>query len=262
MRLISIALCLILTGCANGYSQFYHDRTGGIDITQYDAAIISNDTPTVYRGRDLEADSLGMLQNGYMMVGYSSYNGANGSESQIIQQARKAHATMAISYSEYTSTRSGVIPLTLPDTQTSTTNMSGSVYGSGGYASMTGTATTTTTGSKTTYIPYSTDRYDFIATYWVKLKPQAFGAYFENLSQEQRREIGSNKGALLTIIVNGSPAFNADFFPGDIIRKVNNAEVVDIESFSQLIRRHKGQSVTIELVRDNETIGKQVQLNN
>ena len=169
---------------------------------------------------------------------------------------------MVISYSDYTGTRSGVVPLTLPDTQTSTTNMSGNVYGSGGYASMTGTATTTTTGSKTTYIPYSTDRYDFIATYWVKLKSQAFGAYFENLSQDQRREIGSNKGALLTIIVNGSAAFNADFFPGDIIRKVNNAEVIDIESFSQLIRHHKGQSVTIELVRDKETIVKQVQLNN
>ena len=200
------------------------------------------------------------MQNGYALVGYSSFNAAKATESQLIAQAEAVNAEIVLSYAEYTNTVSGVVPLTLPDTQVSQTTMSGTAYGSGGYTSMNGTATTTTTGTKTTYIPYSTNRYDFEASYWVKLKPMSLGVYAEDLTTETRRAIGSNKGAFINLVVNDSPAFMADLFPGDIVRRFNGEEVINTQDFIDRISASAGSTVTITVLRDGEEITKTIAL--
>ena len=257
-----LMLSIILSGCAtNGFTTFYTDQTGGADLTEMENVILKDAEPAVFSGGDWEADARTMMQRGYMLVGYSSYNGPTGTVDQVLAQAKRVHADTAIFYSTYTDTVSGAMPLTLPDTQTSNTNIYGNVYGSGGYATITGNATTTTYGTKTTYIPYNTRRYDFSATYWVKMKPLSFGVYPEDLSVEQRKLIGSNKGAVLTIIVNESPAFMADFLPGDIIVRLNGTAVINSASLLEIIAQNEGQQVVIDLIRDGERLSKEVTFN-
>jgi S1-C subfamily serine protease len=260
MRIFALLSLAFVGGCANPFTQFYTDTTGGVDITQSEMVVLADQAPQIYAGGDIETDRETMLQNGYAIVGYSSFNAANATETQLRAQAEKVNAEIVVYYSEYTNTVSGSVPLTLPTTQTSTTNMQGTAYGSGGYATMTGTATTTTTGSRTTYIPYSTDRYDFAATYWVKLKPMSLGVYFEDLTTETRQRIGSNKGVFITTVVNDSPAFMADIFPGDIVRTMNGRKVISQQDFSEKIAASAGKRVELGLLRDDELITKVVQL--
>ena len=125
---------------------------------------------------------------------------------------------------------------------------------------MSGTAYTTSTGTQTTYIPYNTNRYDFAATYWVKMKPFSFGIYFDELTPEVRREIGSNKGVVVMTVVNDSPAFMADIFEGDILKSFNGEEIVNANDFAEKIAAAAGQSVEVEVLRGPETLLKQVQL--
>jgi len=94
----------------------------------------------------------------------------------------------------------------------------GSAYGYGGYASYSGTAYTTTYGSKTTYIPYTVHRSDYLATYWIKMKPPIFGTHIKDLTPEIRQQIGSNKGMLVYAVIKGSPAFEADILKGDVLK--------------------------------------------
>ena len=202
-----------------------------------------------------------MMQRGYLLVGYSSYNGPTGTADQVLAQAKRVRAETAIFYSTYTDTVSGVVPLTLPDTQTSNTSIYGNVYGSGGSATVTGNATTTTYGTSTTYIPYNTRRYDFSATYWVKMGPLSFGVYGEDLSIEQRQQIGSNKGAVLSIIVDESPAFMADFLPGDILVRLDDSEIINYASLLELVAENKGRRVSIELIREGVRLSKELTLN-
>lgn len=260
MKHVLILMALSLVGCANPYAAYYFDQTGGMDITKSDRIVLSGVPPTVYRGQDPEADRKALLQNGYAMVGYSHFNAASASDSQLIAQAKKVHAELVITYSAYTNTVSGAIPFTTPNTTTSTTTMTGSAYGPSGYTSMSGTAYTTSTGTQTTYIPYSTNRYDFAATYWVKMKPFSFGVYFDDLSPEMRRQIGSNKGVIIITVVNDSPAFMADIFEGDILRSFNGNEIVNSSALQEMIAAAAGQSVEVELLRGTETLLKQVQL--
>jgi hypothetical protein len=148
--------------------------------------------------------------------------------------------------------------LTVPNTQTS--YHSGSIYGSGGgYGSYSGSSTTY--GTSTTYMPYHVNRSDYYATFWVKAKPLSLGAYFDNLTDELRRKVESNKGVYIRVVVKDSPAFNADLLNGDIIRKLNNIEVANASHFGNLIAENKGQQIELEIFRNDKTIVKKIQLN-
>lgn len=260
MRYGTLLILLLLGGCANPFATYYTDMTGGMDITQSDRVILSGQPPTAYRGTDVEADTRTMRANGYGLVGYSHFNAPSVMESQMMAQATAVNAEVVVHYSEYTNTVSGSIPLTTPKTETSTSNIQGSAYGSGGYTNFSGTATTTTNTTQTTYIPYNTRRYDFMATYWVKMKPPSLGLYVEDLLPETRRAIGSNKGVFITTVVNDSPAFMADILAGDIVKAINGNEVIDSEDFMELISLFRGQQVSIDVLRGDETVTKDVQL--
>lgn len=245
LRLL-LPFLLVISGC-NPYSQFYTGRAE--NILDNPKVIIPMDAPTLKRGFDAEADMTNMLENGYALIGYSSFNAGYANENGALEQAKKVHADTVIVYTEYSHKLSGSMPITAP------TYHSGTIYDSGGFASYSGTSYTTT------YVPYNVERYDYFATYWVKMKPPSLGIYFDDLTDELRKKVGSNKGIYITVVVKGSPAFNADLLSGDIIRKLNDTEVIDMAHFSKLGAENKEQQIKLEVFRDGKTIIKQIQLN-
>lgn len=260
IRTISLLLVsMILTGCANPFMQYYQDRTGGRDLTKLQTVIIPSGEPKLFRGGDREVDYQRMLENGYNLVGFSSFNGADVSISGALTQAKAVHAEIALIYTKYTRTESGVLPLTLPDMQTSTTTLSGSSLGTTGYRTYSGIANTTTYGTRTTYIPYSTDRYDYFASYWIKMKPPVLGVHVRELTSELRQQIGSNKGVYVLAVVRNSPAWNADILKNDIIIRMSASDIVDSTTFTKAVRDGVGKMVSIEIIRDRKPLVKEVQ---
>jgi hypothetical protein len=120
-------------------------------------------------GTSRQEDYNNMRDDGYSLLGYSGFNTTRASNRQALDQAAKVGADVVIVYKTYTDSLSGSIPMTLPDTQTSSTYISGSGYSSrGSPVSFSGTAFTTQYGTKTTYIPYRERYYDYYASYWTK----------------------------------------------------------------------------------------------
>ena len=262
MRDVTIYLLvssIFFAGCANPYSKFYNDYTGGINIAESSNVIMPIGKPKLIQGSNVEADGLRMLENGYILLGESNFNAGAINQNTAIDHAKKVYADTVIVYSQYTNTVSGSVPLTVPNTQTS--YHSGSIYGSGGgYASYSGSSTTY--GTSTTYMPYSFRRYDYYATFWSKAKPMSLGIHFDNLTDELRKRVESNKGVYIVAVVKDSPAFNADLLNGDVIRKFNNIEVTNGTHFiNLLIAENKGQQIELEIFRNGKTIIKQIQLN-
>lgn len=258
--ILLLVISFVLTGCANPFVKFYQDSTGGIDLTKAPSVVLPTGEPKLFQGSNPEIDHQHMLEDGYNFIGFSSFNGGNVNVSDALTQAKAIYAEIVLTYSKYTDTRSGVAPLMLPDTRTSTTTLSGSTYGSGGYGSFYGSANTTTYGTQTTYIPYSIDRYDYLATYWIKMKPLILGVRAQDLTPEIRQSIGSNKGVLVNAVVKNSPAFRADILKGDILRKINEVELYDAKSFHNMIENFAGQKVVVEILRDGKEIQKEIQL--
>jgi hypothetical protein len=273
-KALIIVATLLLFGCATPFAQFYYDQTGGIDITKISTVIISTDNPKLFRGNDPDKDSQQMLEDGYTLLGYSSFNAGNVNEDGAINQAKDIHASVVVLYSKYTNTLSGSMPLTLPDNKTSTTYGSGNVYSSGnvygyggsayysGSSNYSGSSTTTTYGSKTTYIPYNVNRYDYLATYWIKIKSPIFGVHTEDLSTELRQKIGSNKGVIVNAVIKNSPAFQADILKGDILKRIEDVEIYDVKSFHDATDKYAGKKVHVIFFRDGNEINKEIELNN
>lgn len=257
--LILVLLLLLLAACANPFVQFYRPSV------YYDSsrrADIPPERPEVIVGSNPQQDYKNYMEAGYVLIGTSSFNGASGKYGvdDVVDEGHKVGADLIIVYSHYTNTISGVMPWTMPQTETSMTNMNGSIYGSQGMTTINGTATTTTYGSQTTYIPYSFNRSNYLAIYLAKIKPR-LGTYFKNLDDQERQTIGSNSGVVVTIVVNQSPAFNANILPGDIILKLNGQPVGDSATFSSALERFGGEQVIFTIWRKGEFVQKTVTLN-
>jgi membrane-associated protease RseP (regulator of RpoE activity) len=132
---------------------------------------------------------------------------------------------------------------------------SGTIYGSGGgFASYSGTSYTTS------YVPYSVARYDYLATYWVKMKPPRLGIYCKDLTDELRQKLGSNKGVYIAFVVKDSPAFNSDLLVGDVIRRVNDTEVISEKQLANWLDEKHPSEIEFAIYRNGENINKKVQV--
>lgn len=259
---IMILATVSVSGCVtNPYSQFYQDYTGGTGVVGNPMLIVLEKEPVVQQGSDPLKDEMEMIRNGYVLIGESSFNAGSVATSNAKYHARRVGAEIVLLYSQYTDTVSGSMPLTLPDTKHQRTYGSASAYGSGGYANAYGSSHTTTYGTRTTYIPYNVQRYDYLATFWTRSKPLSFGAQFQDLTDEQRRQIQSNKGVSVFVVVKGTPAFQNDILEGDIIRQVNSTDIMDVRHCLQVIGENKGKTVSLTILRNGREVQKEIRLN-
>jgi len=218
---IALLLVLIVSGCAgNPYANFYNDNMNGADLTKIESVVLSNGDPEIMRGNNPDIDHIRMTELGFVPIGTSSFNSGERSEAELFSFAKSIKAERVILYTQCSHTNSGMMPLTLPETNTYNTSFSGNAYNiNAGNVSYYGNATTTSYGTSTTYIPYNVAMYDYFATYWVKLNLSKidFGADVIPLPSEVKTEIGSNKGILVIGVVEKTPAYDADIVRGDII---------------------------------------------
>lgn len=267
-KLLLVLLGIFLVGgCGGGrpYSQYYHDLIQGGDTS---SLIFATEEPKILIGTNPDVDLISGLEEGYVPIGYSSFTGPQFNQNQAIDQAKQLKASLVVVYSKYLDTQSGVKPVVLPDVKTSTSSAQstayGSAFGSGGYASGSatafGTGTTTTYGTKTIYKPYVIDRFEQGAVYWVKRKEGLLGVVPRDLPPELRQKIGSNKGVLVVAVLKRSPAFSADILRGDVIKKINNIEIIDLKHGQQITASNANKKVSITLLRDGKEIVKEVKL--
>ena len=265
--LLLSAFLLVMSGCldtytkpyTNPYTQFYIDYSGGINVLDDPRFIVGIGEPRLFLGFSVEQDERRLLEDGYILLGVSGFNGADKEKDEdqwdAFEHAKKVHANRVIIYSKYTDTRSGIASLTVPDIRT--TYHSGTISGLGGFGHYSGSSTTY--GSKTIYKPYSVDMYDYFATFWIKMKMR-LGIHSRDLTPEERKSLGTNKGMCVTVIVKNSTAFEADLVPGDIIRKLNEVEIIDRNHFFNVLDRCEAQTIRLEISRQGKKIVKEVTL--
>lgn len=252
MRRLVFSLSLLLVACANPYSQFYR---GIPDARVRPGYIATTEELKIYSTSDFERDRKALMQKGYMPVGDSFFNaGADTvTEAQLREQASKIGAHAVLVSSKFTHAVTDAIPLTLPNITTSYSSGIATAYGSGGSVTAYGSGTTTTYGTQTTYIPYTVNRSDFNAIYFVKVKPR-IGFIAEPLNDEAKRMLQSNSGVRIAIVVEGSPAFEANVLPGDVLVSFGGETVRSIEHYQELLKALSGEAVEVVLNRDGRSL--------
>ncbi len=267
IRLACAAACaLSLVGCASGYSSFYTPATGATPeaIASLRAAPPPA-TPLLERSApgNPEAILAAYAKRGYVMIGHSMFNsGSNESEASALKQGVSVGADLVLVLNpQYTGSVTSSIPLTTPTSTTSYTTGSATAYGPGGTVNAYGNSTTTTYGSKTTYIPMTVHRSDYGAVYFVKQRFN-LGAFVRDLNDAERQELQTNQGVVVLTIVDDTPAFRADILPGDVILAIDGVRVPNQENFGRMTAERKGKLITVSLSRKGQPLEKTVQLNN
>jgi len=233
-------------------------------------------SPKLFRGNSGNAiqDLRTMERASYIIIGFSMFNSGEVDPKEALAFGKELGADYVFLYSSYSETISGTIPFSLPSSKIETTRKTGktadnvNVFGTHGSAYLLGdsynseTTTKITQADETFYFPYKIDKYEYSAVFFVEDPfPNPLGINSNDLSPDIRKRIESNKGAIVTTVINGTPAFMADILEGDIIKKANNIEIIDSKSLANFLSEHAGQKVTFEILRDNKTIIKDVQLN-
>lgn len=245
--LSAFALCLAIAGCANGYAEFYQTLP---------SAAVAQPTPGIEPSvrastGDATKDADSMYAEGYIAIGYSSFNGPAQGLRGALEQGKKVGATYVVVSAQYAYTVSGAMPITTPTAQTSYTTGTVNAYGSGGYASGNYSGTTTTYGSQTAYVPYSIPRYDQAAVYFAPLPRTGLGAWLRLPTDGEARALGTARARIVRSVRRGSPAYNADLLPGDVIRAVDG-QPFDEATVRQEIQ--SGQALHLSIDREGKPV--------
>lgn len=260
-----VTLVALVTGCASGYTEFYRPAAGATPeaIARVRAAP-PPETPLVERAApaDPRAVSDAYAKRGYIVIGSSMFNsGDSEPDSSAIAQGKAVGADLVLILNpEYTGSVTTRMPLTTPTSSTTYSTGRATAYGPGGSVTAYGSGTSTTYGSTTTYVPITTHRSDYGAVYFVKQRFN-LGAFFRDLSDAERQEVQSNRGAVVRLVVDNTPAFFADVLVGDLVTAIDGVPVASSEGVLDLLWERRGRQITLALLRKGKRIEKTIQLN-
>ena len=263
--LLTFAAVLMLSGCASGYTTFYRPAPGATpEVVAAKRAAPPPPMPTIERAQpgDNQVIIDAYAKRGYAMIGNSMFNsGRPETEGAAIRQGQAVGADLVLILNpKYTGTITSSIPITTPTTTTSYSTGTATAYGAGGPVTTYGSGTTTTYGTTTNYVPIAIHRSDFGAVFFVKQK-LGLGLFTRDLNDMERQELQTNKGAVVQVVVDETPAFNADLLVGDVIVMVDDVGVSGAKMFNEFLRERTGKMISLGLIRRGQRIEKSVQLN-
>jgi membrane-associated protease RseP (regulator of RpoE activity) len=137
---------------------------------------------------------------------------------------------------------------------------SATAYGAGGSVTAYSSGTTTTYGSQTTYVPITVHRSDYGALFFIKRR-FTLGAFTRDLNDSERQEHQTNKGVVVRLVADNTPAFDADILVGDVVTAIDGVSVQNSDSFRDLQREKRGKQALISILRRGQRLEKIVHLN-
>jgi hypothetical protein len=213
---------------------------------------------------DLRADAIKMLEKGYKPMGHSKFRGQFVDARLALQQATDVGADVVMVMQKYVSTDTSSVAVTdwTPDRRVVVRERS-QAAGPNTNASQdfTRESLTIIEGEyQTHYVPLTVETYDQSALYWQKVQAPILGVLGSDLEDADRTAQQSNKGILVRAVVNNSPAFLADVFRGDIIRKLGDHEVLGPNDFFEQVQVLAGKTTELEIWRKGQIITKSIEL--
>jgi membrane-associated protease RseP (regulator of RpoE activity) len=234
---------LFLTACASGYKEFYKQAQGVTpEIVAAMRVAPPPTTPIVEHAQP--GDNMKILdayaKRGFTMIGSSMFkSGHPESKDSAVRQAQEVGADLVVILKpRYAGSMTSDIPI---ETLTRTTK-----------------ASIRRTNDIRYYVPVTIPLSDYGAVYFVKLRSE-LGVFSRDLNDAERQDLQINQGAVVRLVVDGSPAFNADLQIGDVVTAVDGVAIANAQAFDELLRERGGKQVTLSMVRRGQRLEKTVQ---
>jgi hypothetical protein len=253
-----IAACVLLTGCAAPYKDFY---TGASSSAEVRGVIPHQGPPSVIKTANIKESVKALERKGFVAFGESSFVGPGdgASDRDLAEFGVKLGAEVALLQVDYVGSTTSSVPLTLPSSTTSHSTGNATAFGSGGVVNAYGSSTTTTYGTTTTYIPVTVHRSSYLAVYLAKRKWR-LGLHTSTLNDAARRAVERNGGLMVDLVVDDTAAFRANILAGDILLSVGGTQIWSDEQFSTAIDATPAGDVVFQVWRGGKIIDVHVDL--
>jgi len=198
--------------------------------------------PKIYRGKAQVEDYKHMLENGFDMLGYSSFQGLDVAPEKATEQAKNIKADLVLVYAE----QKGSTPASVQIEQARKKARDEAK-----------TQDQNAAASSDTHTPPDQTLYEYFASYWVKLAPPLIGVHVETNTQDDKRF-----GLRVIAVVKESPAAKAAIQEDDVLTHIGDVALDKPEALTQAAQRYAGQTVDV-LYKRGDSDGKTVMtLNN
>jgi membrane-associated protease RseP (regulator of RpoE activity) len=183
------------------------------------------DGPKIYRGKDQVADYKRMLENGFDMVGYSSFLGLDVAPEKAAEQAKAIKADLVLVYAEQKASTPASVQIDQARKAKKTQDQ-----------------------GIDTPAPQDQTLYKYFASYWVKLAPPLIGVHVETNAQDEKPF-----GLRVVAVVKESPAAKAAIQEDDVLTRIGDVVLDKPATLTQAAQRYAGKTVEVLYKRgDND----------
>lgn len=209
MKAIILASVMLFASAAqaNDFEKFYHPLPDRGEVVRFDG--LAEVMPSSGNGA---ADVNSMWERGYVVVGYSTFNGPARPEKDAIKFAKKVGARYVVAGAQHTGSRNGAFAAPI--------------------------------GNSVMMMPIVQERFDQQAIYFAELPHRGVGVMITELTNEQKALVGSNKGFVVRAVRRGSPAYDANLVPGDLVKAVNG-KPADLDDLKLVIQADGAAHLTV-----------------
>lgn len=230
MRKVLLALlALPLCGClTNNYEEFYVDMTDS--GRHHPADTQTNQGPVILKAVTTEDDVIDLLEDGYVVLGRSSFQGPYTPFSCAVDTAEAHGATLVLLDVRYKESKTYTSVMFLPSYSTSYTQGTGTAtaYSGGSTTSVFGSysGTTTTTTMNAVPVQQNQDIYCHDAMFLRKLpSPWTYGAILRVPERLPGEEADARISIVIQAVLHGSKAENDGLRRGQIVAKINGKDI-------------------------------------
>ena len=244
MKQIAI-FCLSILILSNLYAQNLFEENYKEQNSRKLKSLSASPDTKVYRGWDQEKDNIRMLEDGFDLMGFSSFIGPNTppSEAKIFAESIKADAILIYDRQINEMNRATAVKRAREKAKTDQVKEQGNLK-----------EITINQDDLTD----QNSKYDFYATFWAKLPAPLFGAHLIEFKEGDER--ANTKGLSVIAVIKDSAAFKSGLIRKDKILSVNGDEVESPDEFIKKIYNLKGQTFDIVVLRGMSELKLKVSL--
>lgn len=245
-------MLFLLVGCTEfEWEPYYSAELDNVAYCENNSAI-----PAVIKlssKKQAEQTYLDFFKRGYCTLGIMEipFGPLSDIKEQMQNFSKKVGASKILIWGESLGTSTGYLPIVTPNFQTTT--FSGNV----GTSSYSGVAHTYG-GTNTTYVPYTIHHFVYHVCFLGKHRTKhKTGIYFDKLSDDDRRVLGSNNGVKVVAVIENSVAWENNITKGDILFSWNGFPILDSDDFTYLSSRGE-KHIRIGILREDKIIYKEI----
>jgi len=287
-------LMFLITSCGANYFQKSFIADNSLKAYKEDL-IKKGENPEVYYLTNPELETVGIIENGFVSLGYSFFEQQKfDDQKQAIKFAKKIGASLVLIHSKYNRTEklyddvgaayavssappiNNIDPLNTPNVTLSYDFSSkkltrkidlNTAVESWNIPKEKRNYYAIPNGNGAIVIPNKNDPNNvtintYFASFWGKTNyPPALGVKVNDVRNEIKDKLKLRDGVSVWAVDKNSPASKANIYRGDILLSINKEPIKNALSMGTLIRKNVGKTIRLEIYRNKKNIYKEIKLN-